>query len=134
MPTQPSSRSAVIPAPNQRPGIATGPERQAVTGEVLVDVTLAALNPADLLITAGAYPGGTPPTPYVIAQEAVGVVRSAADDADAGLVGRRVWLRTRGAAHPSSWRWRRKRPRFQTASPTLTPCRSAWREPSPGTP
>jgi len=54
-------------------------------GRTAVRVSMSALNPIDISIGSGRFYGGTPPTPYVIGSEAVGIVPD----------GRRVWLRGR---------------------------------------
>jgi NADPH2:quinone reductase len=56
-------------------------------GPALLDVSVAGLNPVDVSTAAGRFYGGSPPTPYVIGQEAVGVTPE----------GRRVWQYGRGA-------------------------------------
>lgn len=66
-------------------------------GAAAVQVSMSALNPIDISIGSGRFYGGTPPTPYVIGSEAVGVAPD----------GRRVWLRGRELmserADPSEW-------------------------------
>jgi NADPH2:quinone reductase len=55
------------------------------SGETIVDVTVAPLNPIDIAKGTGRFYGGSPETPYVIGEEATGTIG-----------GRRVWFR--GAA------------------------------------
>ncbi len=69
-----SVRAAVIeqlgaaPRPGRTANPAAGP------GQTLVDVTVAALNPFDVWVATGAYPGFVPPTPWVPGVEGVGTV------------------------------------------------------------
>jgi NADPH:quinone reductase-like Zn-dependent oxidoreductase len=62
-------------------------EVDAPEGPNVIAVTAAGLNPVDVAIGHGRFYGGTPPTPYVIGSEGVGVTAD----------GRRVWFRGSGA-------------------------------------
>ena len=75
-------RAALIREPGASPAlVADHPEP---SGEVVVDVTAAPLNPVDLSIAAGRFYAGPPSTPYVPGVEGVG---RAGD-------GRRFWFET----------------------------------------
>jgi NADPH:quinone reductase-like Zn-dependent oxidoreductase len=56
-------------------------------GEVVVEMTAAAINPADLAIAAGLFHGGHPPLPYSPGMEAVGTVDGRAVFAYGGGLG-----------------------------------------------
>jgi NADPH:quinone reductase-like Zn-dependent oxidoreductase len=56
------------------PELASWPQPDRSPGQALVKVTAAALNPIDLLISAGKHPAGAPPVPHVPGLEAVGFV------------------------------------------------------------
>lgn len=56
------------------PELASCPQPGRSPGHALVKVTAAALNPIDLLISAGKHPAGAPPVPHVPGIEAVGYV------------------------------------------------------------
>ncbi|HUP17569.1 MAG TPA: zinc-binding dehydrogenase [Acidimicrobiia bacterium] len=56
-------------------------------GEVVVEMTAAAINPADLAIAAGLFHGGHPPLPYAPGMEAVGLVGGRAVFAYGGGLG-----------------------------------------------
>jgi NADPH2:quinone reductase len=57
-------------------------EIDAPSGEAVVDVTIAPLNPVDISKGTGKFYGGSPDTPYVLGEEAIGTID-----------GRRVWFR-----------------------------------------
>jgi NADPH:quinone reductase-like Zn-dependent oxidoreductase len=54
------------------PELAEWPRPGRLPGQALVKVSVAALNPIDLLISAGKHPAGVPPVPHVPGIEAVG--------------------------------------------------------------
>jgi NADPH:quinone reductase-like Zn-dependent oxidoreductase len=54
------------------PELAEWPRPGLLPGQALVKVSVAALNPIDLLISAGKHPAGVPPVPHVPGIEAVG--------------------------------------------------------------
>lgn len=56
------------------PELANCPQPDRLPGQSLVKVTVAALNPIDLLISSGKHPAGAPPVPHVPGIEAVGLV------------------------------------------------------------
>jgi NADPH:quinone reductase-like Zn-dependent oxidoreductase len=56
------------------PGIGTYDEPSALDGQVVVDVAVAGLNPVDLTMAAGRFPGFTPEFPSVPGREGVGTV------------------------------------------------------------
>lgn len=64
-------RAAVIEQYGEPPVLRDVPEPKA-DGAGLVEVTAAALNPADLSIASGKFYAGSPPTPYVPGGEGVG--------------------------------------------------------------
>jgi NADPH:quinone reductase-like Zn-dependent oxidoreductase len=61
-------------------------------GHAIVELSAAALNPADLAIASGNFPAGSPPLPYVPGIEGVGRVVESARFA----AGTRVWASGRG--------------------------------------
>src|SRR6266853_2088005 len=64
-------RAAVIERYGEPPVLRDVPEPNADGGSVM-EVTVAALNPADLSIASGKFYAGSPPTPYVPGGEGVG--------------------------------------------------------------
>src|SRR2546425_3369985 len=64
-------RAAVIERYGEPPVLREVPEPKA-DGARLVEVTGAALNPADLSIASGKFYAGSPPTPYVPGGEGIG--------------------------------------------------------------
>src|SRR5438105_13527566 len=68
-------RAAVLSEYGAAPQLADRAEPDAGDGKALVELRAAALNPVDLTIGGGTFPGGSPPLPYVPGVEAVGVVR-----------------------------------------------------------
>lgn len=67
-------RAALVEQIGKRPVFTeTAPAKQG-PGETLVAVTAAPINPIDLSMAAGRYPGGSPEPPYVPGREAVGTV------------------------------------------------------------
>jgi NADPH:quinone reductase-like Zn-dependent oxidoreductase len=56
------------------PEPASRPQPDRLPGQSLVKVTVAALNPIDLLISSGKHPAGAPPVPHVPGIQAVGLV------------------------------------------------------------
>jgi NADPH:quinone reductase len=67
-------RAALIEALGQPPVIGEADEPERGSGQSLIEVTAAPLNPVDLLIAAGGHHAGTPSVPYVPGREAVGHV------------------------------------------------------------
>lgn len=70
------------------------PDPQAKPGEVVVKVHAAGLNFADILARQGLYPDG-PAKPCVMGYEVAGVVESAGEGVDRGLIGKPVVAMTR---------------------------------------
>lgn len=85
--------AATVNAPGQPPVAGRVPFPVSAEGESLVRVEFAALNPADLMVAAGAY-GPPPATPWVIGLEGVGVV----ERSKTVPPGTRVWWRASGSA------------------------------------
>ena len=56
------------------PSFSSHPEPEAGDGQVVVDVTVAGLNPVDMVIAAGRFPTGPPELPSVPGREGVGTV------------------------------------------------------------
>ncbi|QMU67053.1 zinc-binding dehydrogenase [Streptacidiphilus sp. P02-A3a] len=67
-------RAAVVAELGQAPVVGERDEPQRAPGSTLVRVTAAALNPIDLLISAGGHPFGKPRTPHVPGVEGAGTV------------------------------------------------------------
>jgi NADPH:quinone reductase-like Zn-dependent oxidoreductase len=65
------------------------PDLTVGSGDLLVDMEAATVNPTDLLLVAGRY-GVRPQPPAGLGAEGVGRVREVGPDADPSLVGRRV--------------------------------------------
>jgi NADPH:quinone reductase-like Zn-dependent oxidoreductase len=70
-------------------------------GQVLVQVSAAALNPVDLRIASGGFYGGVPECPYIPGSEGVGVVTAGSRQ----LLGKRVRFETRGSASGALAEW-----------------------------
>ena len=73
-------RAAIVSAIGTDPEPGERPEPSPASGEVVIEVEAAALNPVDVNVALGRQYAGTPPLPYVPGCEAVGLV-----------AGRRVW-------------------------------------------
>jgi NADPH2:quinone reductase len=69
--TPPPSRAAVIEEYATAPVLT---EREPRPGGAIVELSAAALNPADLAIASGSFPAGSPPLPYVPGIDGVGLV------------------------------------------------------------
>jgi NADPH2:quinone reductase len=78
-------RAAVVRELGRPPEVGDVPDPSAESGDVLVDVLAAPLNPIDLAVAAGRNPAGNPPLPFVPGCEGVGT---------AG--GRLVWVSRAG--------------------------------------
>ena len=87
-------RAIIISELNAEPVVGEHPEPSPADGEALVELRAAGLNPVDVNIAAGRFPGGSPPTPYVAGVEAVGTVLRSARFAP----GTRVYSSGRGRA------------------------------------
>jgi NADPH:quinone reductase-like Zn-dependent oxidoreductase len=85
-------RAAIVSAYQAPPEASERPEPSAAGGRAVVELIAAALNPADLAISSGSFPAGSPPLPYVPGIEGVGwVVQSGRFSP-----GTRVWASGRG--------------------------------------
>ncbi len=94
-------RGAVLPDAREEPrSDSSTPDPTPDEGEALVDVSIAALNRADLLLAKGANPGGTPLLPSTSGQEAVRRVRAVGAGSDPDQIGKRVWVRHPAAVAP----------------------------------
>jgi NADPH2:quinone reductase len=67
-------RAALVRELGALPEVGEAPEPEPGSGEVVVEVVAAALNPIDVNVGAGRYHGGHPPFPYVPGAEGVGRV------------------------------------------------------------
>ena len=65
-------KAAVVAEVGQAPTLADRPEAHPASGEILIEMLAASLNPADLVIADGAFHKGHPPLPYVVGLEGVG--------------------------------------------------------------
>lgn len=63
-------------------------------GQTLVSVAAAGVNPADLMMARGSYPGELPPLPFVVGLEGAGHVL----ESDAHPVGTPIWWQAPGSA------------------------------------
>jgi len=70
------------------------PDPQPKAGQVLVRVKAAGLNFADILARQGLYPDG-PPKPCIMGYEVSGIVESAGEGVEPGIVGKAVIAMTR---------------------------------------
>src|ERR1700690_3709097 len=85
-------RAIIISELNAQPVLEEHPEPSPGEREALVEFRAGGLNPVDVNIAAGRFPGGSPPTPYVAGVEAVGTVLQSARFAP----GTRVYSSGRG--------------------------------------
>jgi NADPH:quinone reductase-like Zn-dependent oxidoreductase len=69
-------RAAIVSALGKPPALGERVEPSAAEGTVVVELRAAALNPLDIAVAAGTFPGGSPPVPYVPGAEGVGIVDS----------------------------------------------------------
>jgi NADPH:quinone reductase-like Zn-dependent oxidoreductase len=67
-------RAAILSEYGNPPALGDRAQPAADDGTALVELRAAALNPVDVAIGAGTFPGGKPPVPYVPGIEGVGVV------------------------------------------------------------
>jgi len=77
----------VVDGPASEPRLASLPSPVPADTEVVVEVSAAPLNPVDITVAAGRFPGFTPSYPYVPGSEGVGRVVAGSGP----LSGRRVW-------------------------------------------
>jgi NADPH:quinone reductase-like Zn-dependent oxidoreductase len=85
-------RAAIVPAHGAVPEVGERREPQPAAGEAVLELSAAALNPADLAIASGSFPAGSPPVPYVPGIEGVGRVLTSRRFSP----GTRVWASGRG--------------------------------------
>jgi NADPH2:quinone reductase len=86
-------RAVIIREPKTQPVLGDHPEPVPGDGDSLVELRAGGLNPVDINIAAGRFPGGSPPTPYVAGVEGVGTVLRSARFAP----GTRVYASGRGS-------------------------------------
>src|SRR3954453_8495921 len=67
-------RAALVEQIGEPPVVGETTEPEHGTGQALVQVTAAAINPIDISMSLGKFYGGTPEVPYVMGREAVGRV------------------------------------------------------------
>ncbi len=67
-------RAAIVSRYEAPPAVAERPDPAAGGGKALLELRAAALNPVDVAISAGTFPAGSPPVPYVPGVEGVGTV------------------------------------------------------------
>jgi NADPH2:quinone reductase len=77
-------RAAVIERVGERPVVREVPDPAPSSGQALVQVSAATLNPIDVSIAAGRFHAGPPQTPYVAGKEGVGRVREGTAAVEAG--------------------------------------------------
>jgi len=85
-------RAAVIERVGEPPSLTDRPAPEPGTGQALVEVTAAPINPIDLSVGEGRFHGGSPETPYVPGKEGLGRVLEGA----ALAPGTRVWFNLPG--------------------------------------
>jgi NADPH2:quinone reductase len=88
-------RAAVIHTQGEPPRIDDVPEPEPGTGQALVELGAAGVNPIDIAIGSGRFYGGSPDLPYVAGREGIGRVVGG----DGFLPGARVYT---GRAEPGS--------------------------------
>ncbi|TML69151.1 MAG: zinc-binding dehydrogenase [Actinobacteria bacterium] len=71
-------RAAVVRGLGEAPQLGELPDAERGSGEALVEVRAAALNPIDIAIAAGRFHAGPPHVPYAPGREGVGLVRDSA--------------------------------------------------------
>jgi NADPH:quinone reductase len=81
-------KAALVEQLGQPPVVGEAAEPRRGEGQALVQVTAAAMNPVDVSMSLGRYPGGSPAVPYVMGREAVGRVI----DGDALEPGTQIWF------------------------------------------
>ena len=81
--------------------LADVPDPVPADGELLVDVELAALNPADRYLAQGQYPA-RPKLPHVLGRDGVGIIAAVGKNAGPWSVGQRVLI-IRGETGVSRW-------------------------------
>lgn len=67
-------RAALVEEIGKPPVYTDAPGPKQGDGEALVAITAAPINPIDLSMASGRYPGGSPETPYIPGREGVGTV------------------------------------------------------------
>jgi NADPH2:quinone reductase len=77
--------------------------RPPQSGEVLISVNAAGVNPYDTYMRSGSYGSGNPALPFVPGSDAAGVVESTGAEVDLTL-GQRVYTTGRSPAPMRSWR------------------------------
>ncbi len=85
-------RAAVITAYQRPPEVSDRPEQRTVSGQAVIELRAAGLNPADLAVASGSFPFGSPPLPYIPGIEGVGVIV----ESERFQSGTRVWASGRG--------------------------------------
>ena len=80
-------KAAVIEQIGTLPVVKDVDEPVRASGQTLIEVTAAPINPIDISTAAGRYPGGSPETPFVAGREAVGRVI----ESDSFATGARVY-------------------------------------------
>src|SRR4051812_11160716 len=81
-------RAALVEQIGEPPVVGETSEPEHGTGQALVQVTAAAINPVDISISLGRFYGGSPEVPYVMGREAVGRVI----EGDALDPGTQIWF------------------------------------------
>jgi NADPH2:quinone reductase len=85
-------RAVLVTELGRPPSLGEAPRPERASGEALLEIIAAPLNPVDISVASGAFFAGSPPVPYVAGAEAVGrVVES--DRFPAGTV---VWTGMQG--------------------------------------
>jgi NADPH2:quinone reductase len=85
-------RAALISEHKATPALGDRPEPEASEGSALIELRAAGLNPADVAISSGTFPAGSPPLPYVPGIEGVGSILAS----NRFSAGTRVWASGRG--------------------------------------
>jgi NADPH:quinone reductase-like Zn-dependent oxidoreductase len=90
-------RAAIIDRIGEPPRVGGADEPVRESGQALIQVAAAAINPLDLAIASGRYYGGSPAVPYIAGTEGVGVVV----EADSIAPGTRVRFEARSGKYGS---------------------------------
>jgi NADPH2:quinone reductase len=85
-------RALIVTEPKAVPVVGERPEPSLREGDALVELRAGGLNPVDLTVASGTFPGGSPTAPYIPGAEGVGTVLRSARFAE----GTRVYASGKG--------------------------------------
>jgi NADPH:quinone reductase len=94
-------KAAVVEQIGTLPVVKDVDEPVRASGQTLIEVVAAPINPIDISTAAGRYPGGSPDTPFVAGREAVGrVLESDSFDTGARVYGSNIGFLAQRTAAP----------------------------------